>query len=40
VISTIIQKEGIVEEYDTGFVPQVVEYRRKITTTWGEIRGF
>ncbi len=29
----------IVEEYDTGFVPEGVEPEGKLPTTWGEIKS-
>jgi hypothetical protein len=29
---------GIVEEYDTGFLPKGVDAKGKLPTTWGEVR--
>ena len=31
--------KGIVEEYDTGFVPEGVEPEGKLPTTWGEVKS-
>ena len=31
-------KKGIVEEYDTGLIPQTVEYKGKITATWSKMK--
>ena len=31
-------KEGVVEEYDTGFVPTGVDAKGKLPTTWGQIK--
>lgn len=33
-------KNGIVEEYDTGFTPQAVESSGKLNITWGKIKEF
>jgi hypothetical protein len=32
-------EEGIVEEYDTGFVPLSINVKGKLATTWGNIRS-
>jgi N-acetylneuraminic acid mutarotase len=33
-------KKGIVEEYDTGFIPQIVDSKDKLTIPWGKIKKF
>jgi hypothetical protein len=32
-------KDGVVEEYDTGFVPQSVEAKGKLPTMWGRLKA-